>query len=79
MNDSFPSLKTRPDPPFGWIQWKGTSVCMDIHCECGALTHIDAEFCYHVKCCVCGRVYECGGHVRLYPLDHTPEGVQESH
>ena len=36
--------------PHGWIQWKGTNVCMDIHCKCGMLTHIDADFAYHVKC-----------------------------
>jgi len=25
--------------PHGWVQWKGTDVCMDVHCACG---HIDA-------------------------------------
>ena len=23
------------DKPHGWIQWKGTGVCMDVHCKCG--------------------------------------------
>ncbi len=57
------------DPPFdgphGWIQFKGTNVCMDVHCECGAITHIDAEFCYAVICCECRREYEVNGSVKL--------------
>ncbi len=28
----------------GWLQWKGTDACMDIHCKCGTLSHIDADF-----------------------------------
>lgn len=23
------------DQPHGWIQWKGTNVCLDYHCVCG--------------------------------------------
>lgn len=58
----------------GWIQWKGTEVCMDVHCACGALCHVDAEFCYHVKCSECGRVYFCNGHIELIELEVEPEG-----
>jgi hypothetical protein len=30
--------------PHGWIQWKGTNVCMDVYCACGHHSHIDAKF-----------------------------------
>jgi hypothetical protein len=51
--------------PHGWIQWKGTNVCMDIHCKCGDLTHVDESFAYNVKCGTCGTVYMCNGHIEL--------------
>jgi hypothetical protein len=51
--------------PHGWIQWKGTEVCMDIQCKCGASGHIDADFAYFVRCVKCGAVYKVDGHVRL--------------
>lgn len=51
--------------PHGWIQWKGTDACMDIHCECGEMSHIDAEFCYYVKCPYCGAIYFCNGHIEF--------------
>ena len=43
--------------PQGWIQWKGTSVCMDIHCKCGEMTHLDGDFTYLIRCSNCKRVY----------------------
>jgi hypothetical protein len=59
------------DAPNGWIQWKGTNVCMDVYCVCGNHGHIDADFAYNVKCMACGRVYACDGHIKLVEL--TPE------
>lgn len=53
------------DQPHGWVQWKGTDVCMDVHCKCGELTHADGNFCYHVKCGACGTVYMVNGHVEF--------------
>jgi hypothetical protein len=76
--DKFPSLSIPRNRPFGWIQWKGTRVCMDIHCDCGEMTHFDGEFCYHVKCAICGRIYECDGHIALHHLAFEPEGTQET-
>ena len=59
--------------PHGWVQWKGTDACMDIHCKCGTLSHIDAEFLYHVACPNCNVVYFCNGHVELIELaDEVP-------
>ena len=55
-------------PPHGWIQWKGTEVCMDLFCACGAHGHVDAEFCYFVKCIDCGRRYFVSQNVKLIEL-----------
>ena len=60
-----------PGPAHGWIQWKGTNVCMDMHCACGAHTHFDGEFFYHFECPVCHAKYAVGQNVKLIPL--TPE------
>jgi len=56
--------------PHGWVQWKGTDACVDLHCECGAHGHIDAEFFYHYECLSCGRKYALSGYVRLIELSH---------
>lgn len=55
-----------------WIQWKGTDACLDIHCACGVLGHVDGEFVYSVKCKACGRKYAMGQNIKLIELD-TPE------
>ena len=44
--------------PSAYIQWKGTDVCMDFHCECGSRYHFDGEFAYTVKCPKCSTVWE---------------------
>lgn len=74
----YPSLlpQNRMGVPHGWVQWKGTNVCMDIHCVCGYLSHIDAAFCYYLECPSCHQIYEVGGDVKLYPLTHRPEHTQ---
>lgn len=52
------------ETPTGWvqpsafIQWKGTDVCMDFHCECGAFCHFDGDFAYSVKCPHCQTVWQ---------------------
>lgn len=63
----------RMDGPAGWIQWKGTDVCMDVTCACGAAGHFDGDFVYFLRCPECGRVYSVGQSVRLYEM--TPEEV----
>ncbi len=55
--------------PHLWVQWKGTDVCCDIHCACGAHLHFDGAFLYHFTCGECGQKYETGSHVRIYPVD----------
>ncbi len=59
--------------PHGWVQWKGTDVCMDIHCKCGHHSHIDAVFAYHVKCPKCKTVYFCNGHIEFVELEKEPD------
>jgi hypothetical protein len=51
-----------------FIQWKGTDVCMDFHCECGAHHHIDAEFVYAVRC-TCGQLWEMPHSIRPLKVD----------
>lgn len=59
--------------PHGWVQWKGTNACIDIHCECGVLGHIDGEFVYSVKCPNCGRLYFLNGHIQLIEFEEDPD------
>jgi hypothetical protein len=72
----FPSLDKEHNEPHGWIQWKGTDVCMDVYCKCGQISHIDCDFTYHIKCPHCGQVYECDSHISLIPLDFEPENTK---
>lgn len=40
-----------------FVQWKGTDVCLDFHCKCGADGHLDDAFAYYLRCSDCGRTY----------------------
>jgi hypothetical protein len=60
-------------PPYAFIQWKGTNVCMDVYCVCGAQMHIDADFAYYVLCPACEQYYETASFVILHPV--TPKDV----
>lgn len=55
--------------PHIWIQWKGTDVCCDIHCACGAHCHFDGDFFYFFQCPHCKRYWEVGTHVKIYEVD----------
>lgn len=57
------------DAPHGWIQWKGTDVCMDFRCSCGVSTHLDADFAYAIECDACGATYEMNPHVLAHPIN----------
>ena len=54
-----------PDQPFAFIQWKGTTVCMDLNCTCGEASHLDADFAYLVRCGCCGKVWRMPSYVTL--------------
>ena len=72
-DDAWKIQDTHKDKPHGWIQWKGTDVCMDVHCKCGKLSHIDSTFAYNVKCGYCGTIYMTNGHIELIELEEHPE------
>jgi hypothetical protein len=58
----------------GWIQWKGTDVCIDLHCaKCQTGWHIDADFMYYVQCPECGTIYMVNGHIELIALETPPD------
>jgi hypothetical protein len=71
--DAWNIQETYNNIPHGWIQWKGTNVCMDVYCKCGGQFHIDADFAYHVKCPHCGAVYMCNGHIEIIELEVEPD------
>ncbi len=56
-----------------FIQWKGTDVCMDFKCECGAHLHIDGMFGYYIKCSHCETVYKLGSSVSIEKCSETPD------
>jgi len=76
MADNYPEfyrqVYTEQDNPpteaHGWIQWKGTGVCMDTHCSCGYHGHVDADFFYFYECPKCRKKYAVGQTVKLIPL-----------
>ncbi len=64
--------------PNGWIQFKGTDLCMDVHCSCGEMTHIDGDFVYFIKCSACGKIYELNGHIELIERRHEEFSAEEA-
>jgi uncharacterized protein (DUF983 family) len=55
-----------------FIQWKGTDLCMDLHCpKCGEHSHFDGMFAYAVRCGSCGQDWKMPEDVAslLVPLD----------
>lgn len=52
--------------PYGSIQWKGTDVCLDFYCECGAHGHVDADFAYYVECGRCHAIFALNCCVRAH-------------
>ena len=67
-NDEVNKLDPSPPGPHGWIQWKGTQVCIDLHCACGVHGHLDTDFLYEVHCIACGQYYSLSPNVRLVPI-----------
>lgn len=48
-----------------FVQWKGTDICMDFHCECGHHNHYDGFFAYYVKCAGCEQVYKMDESIKM--------------
>lgn len=72
--DEIYSQDFQPTGPHGWIQWKGTNVCVDLYCSCGHHGHVDADFFYHYECPKCHAKYAVGQNIALIPL--TPEQAE---
>jgi hypothetical protein len=63
------------DVPRGFIQWKGTDVCMDVYCKCGYHSHIDQDFCYRLECPKCHTVYVANPYIEL--IEETTVDTRE--
>lgn len=61
--EAFPFTTPAGSDASMFIQWKGTDVCLDFRCPCGADGHVDASFTYFIHCPSCGAVYEMGTQV----------------
>lgn len=59
----FPFTRPAGSDASMFLQWKGTSVCLDFYCECGMHGHFDGDFAYALRCPACGAVYEMGTQV----------------
>jgi hypothetical protein len=57
-----------PEGSHGWIQWKGTDVCIDVRCACGHSGHIDGDFFYYYRCPSCQALYAVGQNIKLIAL-----------
>lgn len=66
--------QTRLPPPSGFIQWKGTNVCMDVRCKCGHHGHVDSDFAYFYQCPSCKQVFGVGEYVKIVEL---PQELQQ--
>jgi hypothetical protein len=69
--------KTMPSnwvEPSAYMQLKGTDICMDFHCDCGASCHFDGYFAYVVKCPHCATLWKMP--FMLYPVKATKENEQ---
>lgn len=46
------------DTVHAFVQYKGTDICMDFYCECGAHCHFDGFFAHAVECPHCHEKWE---------------------
>lgn len=56
------------ETPQGFIQYKGTNICIDLICKCGYRGHYDGDFLYYYRCPKCNTVYQLSCRVKLYEL-----------
>jgi len=66
---AFPHTRPEGSDASMFLQWKGTDVCLDFDCRCGASGHLDGYFAYAVRCTACGTVYELGTQVIAKAVD----------
>lgn len=77
-HQEFPYTKPEGSDAECFIQWKGTDLCMDLHCPCGTHGHIDSDFVYGVRCPGCGAIYELGTQVILKRRDDDFDGFKDA-
>ena len=63
MSEAFPFTTPEESDASMFIQWKGTDLCMDFTCPCGAQGHYDGYFAYVVRCPSCGSTFQMGAQV----------------
>lgn len=61
-----------------FIQWKGTDICMDLHCDCGHHNHYDGDFAYFVQCFKCGQIYQLAQSIELTKVERAPDPLQST-
>lgn len=73
MNESgrFPFTTPNGSDARMFIQWKGTDVCLDFYCPCGAHCHFDGDFAYELRCPHCLSVFEMGTQVIARRVEGT--------
>lgn len=59
-----------------FIQWKGTSICMDFYCKCGEHNHYDGYFAYFVQCSSCKQIYKLASSVEMEEVDSAENPKQ---
>lgn len=64
-----------PGEPRTFIQWKGTDVCIDVHCTCGHSSHWDRDFLYALKCPECARIWHLGTQIQMVELSAEEAAV----
>ena len=83
MDDFYEQVYGQDNPKgdsSGWIQWKGTGVCIDLHCKCGHHGHVDADFFYFYECPACHTKYAVGQNVKLIPLtEEQAKHAEDNH
>lgn len=57
-----------------FIQWKGTDVCIDLMCKCGASFHYDGYFLYHWECQDCGTIYKMADTIQMTEIGRDELG-----
>ena len=62
----------------GFIQWKGTDVCMDFQCECGHHNHYDDYFAYVIKCSECGSLYAPSSNVEMIKINEANNFIESN-
>lgn len=63
MSEEWPFTTPEGSEAHMFIQWKGTDVCLDLHCPCGEHCHFDGYGAYVVQCPSCGAMFEMGTQV----------------